>query len=70
MIGEVSLFGVYLPLLIVLSAIALVLAGVLSRVFALVGVYRLFAYRPLVDLALFILLLGLLTLFIAPQSQP
>jgi len=70
MIGEVSLFGVYLPLLIVLSAIALVLAGVLSRVFALVGVYRLFAYRPLVDLALFILLLGLFTLFIAPQSQP
>jgi hypothetical protein len=66
MIGEVSIGGVYLPALLVLALLALALTGVLSRLFQLIGFYRLVAYRPLVDVALFLLLLGLLALLTAP----
>jgi len=61
-IGEVSIFGVFVPALLLLTLLALVLTGILASVLQLVGFYRLIAYRPLVDLALFILLLGLLVL--------
>ncbi|WP_404710926.1 DUF1656 domain-containing protein [Sphingomonas sp. MMS24-J13] len=66
MIGEVSIGGVYLPALLLLALAALVLTGLLTRFFSLVGVYRLVAYRPLVDLCLFMLLLGLLALLTMP----
>jgi hypothetical protein len=60
MIGEVSIFGVYLPALLVLGLVALILTGLLSRLFSMTGAYRFVAYRPLVDLSVFLLLLGLL----------
>jgi mannitol-specific phosphotransferase system IIBC component len=60
MIGEISIFGVYLPALLVLALAALVVTGLLTRLFALTGFYRLVAYRPLVDLSVFLLILGLL----------
>ncbi|MEG3175076.1 DUF1656 domain-containing protein [Sphingomonas sp. RB3P16] len=62
MIGEVSIAGVYLPTILLLAVAALVLTGIATRLLALVGFYRLVAYRPLVDLALFFLILGLLSL--------
>jgi hypothetical protein len=66
MIGEVSIGGVYLPALLLLAFLALALTGLLTRFFQLVGFYRLVAYRPLVDVALFLLLLGLLAILTAP----
>jgi len=60
MIGEISIGGVYLPALLVLALTSLVLVGLLSRLLAMVGAYRLVAYRSLVDVALFLLILGLL----------
>lgn len=60
MIGEVSIGGVFLPSLLVLAIAALAIVVLLSRLLALVGAYRLVAYRPLVDVALFLLILGLL----------
>jgi hypothetical protein len=60
MIGEVSLGGVYLPVLLVHGFAALAITGLVARCFASFAVYRLFAYRPLVDGALFVILLGLL----------
>jgi hypothetical protein len=66
MIGEVSLFGVYVPALLLLGLAALVLAGLLSRLLQLTGFYRLIAYRPLVDLCLFTLILGLIVLLTEP----
>jgi hypothetical protein len=66
MIGEISIFGVYMPTLLLLGLVALVLTGLLTRLFALTGVYRLVAYRPLVDLCVFLLLLGLLAYFSTP----
>lgn len=66
MIGEVSLFGVYVPALLLLALVALVVTGLLTRVLQLAGFYRLIAYRPLVDLCLFALLLGLVVLLTEP----
>lgn len=60
MIGEVSIGGVFLPSLLVLAIAALAIVVLLSRLLVLVGAYRLVAYRPLVDVALFLLILGLL----------
>lgn len=66
MTGEISIGGVYVPALLLLAAIALVATGLLSRLFSLIGVYRLVAYRPLIDICLFTFLLGLLVLFTSP----
>jgi hypothetical protein len=65
MIGEISIGGVFFPPLLLLGLGALALTGVLSRLFQIIGVYRFVAYRPLVDLALFVLLLGLAVLLTA-----
>ena len=65
MIGDVVLGGVYFPALLLLGALALVLTGALTRLINLVGGYRLVAYRPVADLALFVLILGLLTFLTA-----
>jgi hypothetical protein len=62
MIGEVSIFGVYLPALLVLAIAAIVLTGVTTRLLTLFSAYRVVIYRPLVDLAIFVLILGLLSL--------
>jgi hypothetical protein len=70
MIGEVSLGGVYVPALLLLGAAALVVTGLLSRLLALAGFYRYVTSRPAVDIALFLLVLGLLVLFTAPQGLP
>lgn len=66
MTGEISIGGVYLPSILLLAVAALILTGIVSRLLNLVGAYRVIAYRPLVDLALFVLLLGLLALLTGP----
>lgn len=71
MIGELALGGVYLPILLVIGAAALVLTALLSRLLVLISAYRFFAYRPLVDIALFIMLMGLITWLVNPAgAQP
>lgn len=71
MIGEISIGGVYLPALLVLALVALCLTGLLARLLAVISAYRLVAYRPLVDLALFMLILGLLVALTTPLGlQP
>lgn len=62
MSGEVAIGGVYLPALLVLALAAAVLAAIASRLLALAGAYRFIAYRPLFDLALGVIVLGLLAL--------
>jgi len=60
MTGEISIGGVYLPSILLLAVAAVILTGIATRLLA-------FAYRPLVDLALFILILGLLALLTGPS---
>jgi protein AaeX len=69
MIGEVNLFGVFVPALLVLGIAALLVTGIVSRLLTLVSAYRLFAYRPLVDIAIFIFLLGGLVLLTASPDM-
>jgi hypothetical protein len=62
MTGEVALGGVFLPALLVLALIAMGLTWVATRLLKLAGAYRFIAFRPLVELALFVLLFGLVSL--------
>jgi hypothetical protein len=70
MIGEISIGGVFMPALLLLGVLALIVTGLLSQLLQLIGVYRFVAYRPLVDLALFVLVLGLIVLLTAPLGLP
>lgn len=60
MTGEVSLAGVFVPTLAVLALAALALSFLLTRLLGAFGLYRFVAYRALVDLSIFVLVLGLL----------
>lgn len=67
MTGEVSLDGVYVPTLLLLAVAALILTYGVTRLIGWFGLYRFVAYRAIVDLSLFVLLLGALVLLI-PQA--
>lgn len=58
--GELSIYGVFVPTLLVLAIIAAILTAVIVRFANDFGFYRFVAYRALVDVCLFILVLGLL----------
>ena len=58
MIGEISVDGVYIPSLLVLVGAAVILTTLLARLLSLVGFYRLVIYRPVTDIAVFLLLLA------------
>jgi hypothetical protein len=60
MTGELDLYGVFVPALAAWMLIALALTLALRRVLARLGAYRLIWHRPLFDLALFVILLGLI----------
>ena len=60
MIGEVSIGGVYVPSLLLCACAALILTPLLSRLLSLVGFYKWVLYRPVTDVALFLLLLAAL----------
>lgn len=60
MTGEIAIDGVYVPMLLLLGVLAMLLTIAVSRLLNAFGLYRYVAYRALVDLCLFILLLGLL----------
>ena len=63
MIGEISLYGIFVPWLLLLALLALALSRALSLVLARAGFYRLVWHPALFDLALFVLLLGALSSF-------
>lgn len=63
MIGEVSLYGVYFPPLLLLMLPALLVSRVLSSLLARAGFYRLVWHPALFDLSLFVIVLGSLSFF-------
>jgi hypothetical protein len=63
MIGEVSLYGLYVPPLLLLALLALVVSRVLNLFLARVGFYRLVWHPALFDFSLFIIVLGSLSFF-------
>ena len=58
MIGEISVDGVYIPSLLVLVCAAVILSALLFRLLSLIGFYQLVVYRPAMDIAIFLLVLG------------
>jgi Protein of unknown function (DUF1656) len=55
MLNDISIGGVFLPRLLISAFVALVLMTLSSRLLASFGFYRLFAYPPLVNIALFLI---------------
>lgn len=66
MIGEFDVYGVFVPALLVWSAITLLLSSVLRAILARLGFYQLIWHRPLVDLSLLVIMLAA-TVAILPQ---
>jgi protein-S-isoprenylcysteine O-methyltransferase Ste14 len=63
MIGEVSLYGLYVPPLLLLTVVAVVISRVFSHLLARTGLYRLVWHPALFDLSLFVIVLGGLSFF-------
>jgi hypothetical protein len=55
MIGEIDIYGVFIPILLVWALIALPITAVLRRILARIGFYRLVWHRPLVDISLLVI---------------
>jgi protein AaeX len=60
-IGEFDIYGVYFPAFAVFAAIALLLQIVINRLLGAFGFYRLVWHRALFDLAIYVILLGVVT---------
>jgi hypothetical protein len=56
---DLSLSGVFTPALLLAAVIAYALNGLLRRALGHAGVYRYVWHRPLFNLALYVILLGL-----------
>jgi hypothetical protein len=66
MIGELSLYGLYVPWILVLCLLSLGCAHLLGRLMSRWGLYRFVWHPALFDAALFVILLGGFT-FILPN---
>jgi hypothetical protein len=58
MIGEISLYGVYVPWILMLSLLSIACTRALSYLLARLGFYRLVWHPALFDFALFVIVLG------------
>ena len=56
MIGEVSIGGVYILSVVLIFCIAVLLTFIVSRFLSIIGFYSITVYRPITDVAIFILL--------------
>ena len=61
MIGEINVYGVLLPPLLAWVALALLLSAGLRMGLTRLGFYRFVWHRPLFDLALLVILTGLVS---------
>ena len=59
MIGEIDIFGVFVPAVLVLMFIAYLINLGIRMVFARVGFYRFVWHRSIFDLGIYVLVLGL-----------
>jgi hypothetical protein len=63
MTGEVSLYGLYVPTLLLLALAALVVSRLVGGLLARLGLYRFVWHPALFDLSLFVIVLGSLSFF-------
>jgi hypothetical protein len=67
-VGEFDIYGVYFPAFAVFAAIAFVLLLAVKRLLDGHGIYRFVWHRALFDLALYVILLGVVTVAAATIS--
>jgi protein AaeX len=60
-IGELDIYGVYVPIFVAVAVVAFLLQIVLKRVLDACGLYRFLWHRALFDLAIYVILLGVVT---------
>jgi Protein of unknown function (DUF1656) len=58
MIGEIDIFGVFVPAVLVLMLIAYLINLVIRRVLTRIGFYRFVWHRSIFDLGIYVLVLG------------
>ena len=63
MIGEIDIFGVFVPAVLVLMLVAYLLNIVIRAVLTRVGFYRFVWHRSIFDLGIYVLVLGLSSSF-------
>ena len=61
MIGEFDIYGVYVPAFAIYAAIALLVQIAIIRLLDARGFYRLVWHRALFDLAIYVIVLGVVT---------
>ncbi|MCC8396683.1 DUF1656 domain-containing protein [Paraburkholderia sp. MMS20-SJTR3] len=59
MLGEIDIFGVFVPSVLVLMLIAYLINLAIRTVLAYTGFYRLVWHRSIFDLGIYVLVLGL-----------
>lgn len=64
MIVDLNVGGILIPGLVVLAFLALVATMAVLHLFAAAGLHRRIAYRPLVELATFVIIYGLLVQYL------
>jgi hypothetical protein len=62
MIGEIDIYGVFLPAVLVLMLVSYLFCLVVTRVFARVGLYRFVWHRSIFDLAIYVIVLGIVVI--------
>ena len=62
MIGEIDVYGVFLPAVLILMLVSYLLCLVVTRVFARVGLYRFVWHRSIFDLAIYVIVLGIVVI--------
>ena len=70
MIGELDIYGVFVPILLAWGLAALLLTAVLRHVLLRVGFYQLVWHRPLVDLSLFIIVMAVVAVVLPRWITP
>jgi Protein of unknown function (DUF1656) len=66
MIAEFDIYGVFVPALLVFAIVASLLSLALTRLLETVGFYRFVWHRPLFDLALGVILFGVVAAYAEP----
>ncbi len=69
-IGELDVYGVFVPALLVWGIVALLISAPVRAVLARLGFYRLVWHRPLVDVSLFVLILAAIVAAAAVRTAP
>lgn len=62
MIGEINIYGVFFPPLLIWIGVALILSVFIRRLLSAIGFYHYIWHRPLFDFCLLVILTGLVNL--------